>query len=261
MKTITVHINKGGTGKSTVAFNLAKWLTDERQKKVLLVDGDHSQNLSFSFNEIHDSSIYDLFKGNEVHISKITESLDFIKGSELLEDNTLDLKSKQNNCMIFFMWIADNYQQLKKYDYIIIDTHNDNSLITRNFLAAADVVLGISEPSRNGYRAWLELNQVTDSLKKEIIDPITRKSYVSCEPYLIANKVEHIGNSSKLFIETAETEERYIGMIQKKELMAKSLLENKSIFEMRKQMTNNEYSKHHKFYENIEDVFTKVTNI
>lgn len=261
MKIITVHINKGGTGKSSISFNLAKWLAEERNKNVLVVDGDHSQNLSFSFPKFEGDSVYDVFEGKDVSFANVSGTLDLLKGSNLLKESTLDLKSRQNNVMIFFMWIADNYEKLKKYDYMVIDTHNDKSLITYNFLAVADIVLGVSEPSRNGFRAWYELQQTIDHLKETVVNPITRKSYITCEPYLIANKIEHIGNSSKQFLETVETEEDYLGMIQKKELMAKSLLQNESIFEMRNKMTSRELDIHSNFYDSIDNLFCKIATL
>ncbi|WP_370569679.1 ParA family protein [Sporosarcina sp. BP05] len=214
MKIITVNVNKGGTGKSTVSYTLAKWLTIVQNKKVLLIDGDRSCNLSYSFSNVGTSSILDIFNGKEpVEIYNVGENLDFIKGSEQLEDNELDLKSKQNNCMLLFMWIADNFQKVQEYDYVIIDTHNDTSLVTSNFLAVADIVLGVSEPSRNGFRAWLELEETLNYLKSQLVDVVSRKTYVTATPYLIANKVDHIGSSSKQFLEMVELQRNYLGMI------------------------------------------------
>lgn len=260
MKVITVNVNKGGTGKSTISYTLAKWLTLRKNKKVLLIDGDRSCNLSFSFPDAGASSILDIFEktGRPVEFHQVGKNLDFIKGSEQLDDHELDLKSRQNNCMLFFMWIADNVDRLNEYDYILIDTHNDTSLVTYNFLAVADIVLGVSEPSRNGFRAWLELEDTIDHLKVEIIDVMTRKTYVTATPYLIANKVEHIGTSSKQFLEMVELQPNYLGMIQKKELLAKTLLQDKSIFEMREEMSPAEQAKHEKFYANVDTVFEKV---
>lgn len=258
MKIITVNINKGGTGKSTISYNLSKYIAGIKEKKVLLIDGDRSCNLSYSFDNLGSSTIADIFNKKEVEIYPASKNLDVIKGSDMLDDDTLDLKSRQNNCMIMFMWIADNFEKIEKYDYIIIDTHNDASLVTSNFLAVADIILGVSEPSRNGFRAWLELEETVDYLKSELIDLKTRESYVSAVPYLIGNRVDHIGSSSKQFLEIAEIEKRYLGMIQKKELFAKSLLEDISIFEKRDSMTENEMKKHESFYEHTEHIFDLI---
>lgn len=263
MKIITVNVNKGGTGKSTISYTLAKWLTLVENKRVLLIDGDRSCNLSYSFSGVGESSILDIFNktGQPVEFYNVGKNLDFIKGSEHLEDNELDLKSRQNNCMLLFMWIADNIDKLKGYDYVVIDTHNDTSLVTYNFLSVADIVLGVSEPSRNGFRAWLELEETLDYLKTEIVDVVTRQTYVTATPYLIANKVDHMGSSSKQFLEMVELQQNYLGMIQKKELLAKTLLEDKSIFEMQETMSKSEKTRHEKFYENIDNIFKKIKNI
>ncbi|WP_368661275.1 ParA family protein (plasmid) [Bacillus cereus] len=261
MKIITVNINKGGTGKSTVSYTFAKWLTQVKKKKVLLIDGDHSCNLSYSFSCDSPTSILGVFTKENVEIHNVGENLDFIRGSEHLEDNTLDLKSKQNNCMLLYMWIADNIEKLQGYDYMVIDTHNDTSLVTSNFLAVADIVLGVSEPSRNGFRAWLELGETINYLKKELVDIMSRQTYVTATPYLIANKVDHISNSSKQFIDMAKEQPNYIGMIQKKELLVKTLLEDTSIFEMKEKMSKKEKERHEKFYDHIDEVFTKVIEI
>lgn len=52
---------------------------------------------------------------------------------------------------------------------------------------------------------------------------MTRKSYIQAEPYLIGNKIEYIGNTSKEFLETIVEDERFLGYLPKKELLAKSL--------------------------------------
>lgn len=254
MKIITVNINKGGTGKSTISYNLANWIAKKKNKKVLLIDGDHSCNLSYSFSNLGEENILNIFEGKPAKIYPVSDNLDFIKGSKNLKDDFLKLKDRQNNCMIMFMWFADNMESLEKYDYVIIDTHNDTSLVTSNFLAVSDMVIGVSEPSRNGYRAWLELKATIEHLKSELVDVRSRESYITTKPYLIGNRVEHNTNSSKEFLETLEDEPDFIGMIQKKELLAQSLLKNENIFSYDKKTIKN----HELFYNNIETVFDKI---
>lgn len=261
MKIITVNINKGGTGKSTFSYNFSKWLSHIKGKKVLLIDGDSSCNLSYSFNKKYQKTIFDIFKNGEFEILRIDSNLHFINGSNLLTDDSLDLRRKQNNCLIMFMWIADNMEVLSDYDYIIIDTHNDSSLVTSNFIAVADVVLGISEPSRNGYRAWIELKNTIDYLKKEIVDIVTRESYIQAEPYLIGNKIEHIGNTSREFLTLISEDSRFLGYLPKKELLAKSLLLDKDVFEQKNVMSVSEKNRNKGFFEHIEILFNKIKDI
>lgn len=49
MKKIVFTNSKGGTGKSTVVYNLAAWLVKEKKKKVLCVDLDPQANLTTDF--------------------------------------------------------------------------------------------------------------------------------------------------------------------------------------------------------------------
>ncbi len=254
MDIITVHINKGGTGKSTISYNLANWIAEKKNKKVLLIDGDHSCNLSYSFPNVGEETIINIFEGKPAEIYPVAKNLDFIKGSQNLKDDYLKLKDKQNNCMLMFMWIADNMATLEQYDYIIIDTHNEPSLVTNNFLAVSDMVLGVSEPSRNGYRAWLELKSTIEQLKTILVDIRTRESYVTTKPYLIGNRVEHNTTSSKEFLETIESEPDFLGMVQKKELLAQSLLKNENIFAYDEKIIKS----HELFYNNVEAVFNKI---
>lgn len=257
-KIFTINLDKGGTGKSTVSYNFAKMLALKENAKTLLIDGDRSKNLSFAFKNLGSSTITDIFLKREVEIYNVGKNLDFIQGSKTLEDDKLNLSSKQNNCMIFFMWIADNIDMLDQYDYIVIDTHNDTSLVTSNFIAVSDIVIGVADPSRNAFRAWLELKDYVSYLKDELIEVRERKSYVTAEPFLIANRIEHIGSSSKDFLEVAETDDKYLGMLQKKELLAKSLLIDKSIFEMENEMTTKERDTHKQFFDNVYSVFNKI---
>jgi len=260
LQIITVNIDKGGTGKSTVTYNFADWLT-KQDYEVLVIDGDRSCNLTDSYQSTNNSTIADIFEKNsdqQIEVENITPYLDLIKGSEKMKDHVLDLHLRQNNCLIFFMWIADNYKWLDSYDYIIIDTHNDESLVTKNFLAVADIILGVSDPSNNGFKSWLKLNDTMNQLKEELINPIHRNSYVTGSALLIANRVDVKTTTSNQFLEVIETDERYLGMIQEKQLMAKSLLNNQPIFEQRKEMSNTEINRHENFYDSIDVLFNKI---
>lgn len=262
MKIITVNIGKGGTGKSTVSFNLAKWLSDQKKKKTLLIDGDYSCNLSYSLQTGKESSsVIDIFLDQSFNPEAISSNLDFLKGSENLKDKFLDLQSKHNNCLIFFMWLMDHISVMEKYEYVIIDTHNNKDLVTLNFLAVADIILGVSDPSRNGLRAWLELEDTVEELKNDLVEARTRESYVNAEAYLIANRVDHIGNSSKVFLETAKIQPNYLGMIQKKEILAKSLMEDISVFEYYDKMNASEQQKQKAFIESLNELFEQIINL
>lgn len=260
-KIYTTNIDKGGTGKSTTTYNQAKYTSGVLKKKTLLIDGDRSKNLSFSFNGLGDSTIADIFENRKLEIYPVDENLDFIQGSPRLRDEELNLKNKQNNCMILFMWIIENRELVSQYDYIFIDTHNDTSLVTANFIAVSDIVLCVADPSKNSYRAWLELKDWINQLKKEVIDPVTRQTYISAEPYLIANKIDTREIISKSFLEIAEIDSRYIGMIQDRTILGNSLLVDKSMFELYDSFTNSKKQELQEFYDSTISLFDKILSL
>lgn len=65
----------------------------------------------------------------------------------------------------------------------------------------------------------------------------------------------------KQFLDVVQEDEAYLGSIQKKELMAKSLVINQSVFEQREHMTEKQKQDHQKFYDNIEYVYQNILTV
>ena len=63
------------------------------------------------------------------------------------------------------------------------------------------------------------------------------------------------------FLDVVQEDEAYLGSIQKKELVAKSLVINQSVFEQREQMTAKQKQDHQKFYDNIEYVYENILTV
>lgn len=266
MKIQTTNLDKGGGGKSSQTYNEAWWLATEKNKRVLLIDGARECNLTYSFDVTSEKTIYDIFTTGEYEICPITENLSLIRGDERLTDEQLDLASRNNKYLQLFMWFSEHYEELQEqFDIILIDTHNDESLVTANFIAVSDIVLGVTDASTNGFRAWLALKKFVEFIKSEAIEVITKKSYVKAEVYLIGNKIEYYGNhvteTCKQFLDVVQEDSNYLGSIQKKELMAKSLVINQSVFEQREQMTEHQKQMHQKFYDNIEYVYENILSM
>lgn len=263
MRIQTINLDKGGGGKSSHTYNLGDWLSRVKKKRVLLIDGARECNLTHSFDVTSEKTIYDIFKTGEYEICRIHQGLSIIRGDERLTDEQLDLNARNNKYLQLFIWFTEHYEELEKeFDVILIDTHNDESLVTANFIAVSDIVLGVTDASTNGFRAWLALKRFVDHIKRESIEVITKKSYVHVQPYLIGNKIEYYGNhvtdTCRQFLDVVEEEEGYLGSVQKKELMAKSLVINQSVFEQRENMTEKQVYTHQLFFDNIEYVYNNV---
>jgi chromosome partitioning protein len=143
-KTIAVCNQKGGTGKTTTAINLASALA-VLGKKILIVDMDPQGNASsgagVNKNEIKES-LYDVL----IHRIAITQSL--IKTGV----NNLDIIPCNINLTgaeIELVGVLSRETRLKKalesikdrYDFIFIDSPPSLGLLTLNALVAADSIL------------------------------------------------------------------------------------------------------------------------
>ena len=84
------------------------------------------------------------------------------------------------------------------------------------------------------------------------------------KPYIIANKVKFVANnmptSSRIFLESVENDDNFLGLIPDKELIASSLLTNQGIFSLKEQDPKLA-EKNKKFYQNIETIFEKILSL
>lgn len=169
-KIITIAIEKGGTGKTVTASNLA-YLMGEDGKRVLCIDTDPQGNLTSALSDgqgeiaggMYDGkALYDMFTGFRYTNTKdyITETeygdnVQMIPASsqtprinqrmpELFEDATIIAKkdsSKQIASIADFLYYF-LCQVRDEYDYILIDTQpTRDSLLLTNAINAADYVL------------------------------------------------------------------------------------------------------------------------
>lgn len=160
---------KGGVGKTTSSYNIAKQLVMNHQKKVLLVDLDPQSSLSSLCLENINSNItnlldnetlnfvYDIYwQSNclnmliEIDSNNIVQnafknaygSLDFIPNSLFYKNGGLDsLCMKQDN-NIESLLILRNFVEKNglngKYDYIFFDTPPSNNIITQGAFLYSD---------------------------------------------------------------------------------------------------------------------------
>ncbi len=263
LKTLTVNIEKGGTGKSSTIYNVAEKVS--KTASVLLIDQDKSGNLTDRYSKYDyglmkdENKISNLYKGKNLEPIHIHKNLDLLAGGHELADMEDFIRDKPNNRLILFSWFVKNIEVLqKKYDYILIDTHNDTSLITQNAWAVSDIILGVSDPSMDGFKALLKLGRDIDTLRKELVEVRTGESYLIADYYFIGNKVKHNTNSSKEFLEIISKEPNYLGYIPDKELINTANLEMIPLVEYSE---NKElYNKHKNFFNQTWKVYDTILN-
>ena len=119
-KVITIANHKGGVGKTTSTASIGAALAI-LGKRVLLIDLDAQQNLSFTLtqNEDPETSVYDsLVKDTPLPFVNVRKNLDLVPASLELARAEIDLSTKIAREGILKSLLED---LIDKYDYVMID--------------------------------------------------------------------------------------------------------------------------------------------
>lgn len=177
---ITVSTLKGGTGKTTVAYNLAGKLAEKY--KILLIDTDGQCNTTNRCGVVigkDDASIYDIYKNKLMNWVmpapedlivkspiKNLKKLDLLPASSYMAGGGRDfnymakrakLKGNVNDriCSLDFALkdFFDAYPEyFSQYDYIIFDTNPAKDFYTVSTYIVADSILIISDTSKDSIK-------------------------------------------------------------------------------------------------------------
>ena len=186
----------------------------------------------FNFKDKH--NISEILSNPQIGIiaTTVEKNIDVIPSTSNLEEIADNLATKPNKELLLFMWFVKNSKELnQKYDYIILDLPPAWNLLTKNGVAVADKVISPMEPSRFGYESHTKVLQSVSTLKNEVVDPVSGKSYVSAKIYFLGNRVKHNTNSSKEFLEALKSINDVIGIVPEKEAINTSMLLKKGIFD------------------------------
>ncbi len=167
---------KGGTGKTTIAALIIRYLLRKNFKPVLAVDADPNANLGDALGVEAGSTVgkvLDNFLKDKENLPTgvVKESLIDYKLSEILvEEKGFDLLSMGQGegpgCYCYPNTIVRNYIEklASNYKYVVIDNEAGMEHISRRTNGNLDVLLLVSDPSLRGIRTCKKLEDLVRTL-------------------------------------------------------------------------------------------------
>ena len=168
---------KGGTGKTTVAGMLVKYLVEKGQGPVLAVDGDANANLNevlgLEVKETLGDAREEMKRGVSSGITKdvfmqmklqeaVVEALGF--------DLVVMGRPEGPGCYCAANTLLTQYldKLINNYKYIVIDNEAGMEHISRLTTNNIDLLIVVSDPTRRGIQAAARIIQLTDELRLSI---------------------------------------------------------------------------------------------
>ncbi|NVB81533.1 MAG: AAA family ATPase [Kofleriaceae bacterium] len=162
---IAILNQKGGTGKTTTAVNLAAGLA-EREHQALLIDTDAQGNVGVSLGVAGEKSLYHVLVENaeptDVAVP-VRSHLDVITSDATLAAAEIWLARQNNDQRSRVLTKRLNLLQIsRRYDYVIIDCGPSLNLLNQNALSYVDEVI---IPVTCDYLALVGVKQVLRTIK------------------------------------------------------------------------------------------------
>lgn len=214
MKVIAFGTLKGGTGKTTVAYNVGGILAEEF--KVLFIDVDPQANLTdnagVDTTKQDGNTVRNIFSDPKIRPEDVIvkqpmwqfEQLDIIPSHIRLTATEMQLVSTPAREHILRRWIDRNRSYLERYDYILIDTNPSMGVVNQNAFMAADSIVLVSDVSRKALQGaqlftylWgevAEAMQLQDKVKALILNNYDKRIAMSKQLMEFYQDDEEFGN-------------------------------------------------------------------
>lgn len=177
MSKIIAIAGKGGTGKTTVAALIIKYLIENNKIPSLAVDADSNSNLPNSLGVNYVKSIGEVLDEFQENLSNIPPGVtkeSYIEGkvSEIiLEEKGFDLlvmgKGEGPGCYCYVNSLLRKFTDTvyKNYKYVIMDNEAGMEHLSRKTTRNVDVLLLVSDCSLKGINSVVTISKLADDLK------------------------------------------------------------------------------------------------
>ena len=168
---------KGGTGKTTTAGMLVKYLVEKGKTPVLAVDADANANLNevlgLEAGETLGDAREDMKKGvspgmtKDVYMEmKLQEAIVESKGFDLISMG----RPEGSGCYCAANTLLTQYLEklIDNYRYLVVDNEAGMEHISRLTTNNIDLLLVVSDATRRGLQAAYRIVELTDTLKLNI---------------------------------------------------------------------------------------------
>ena len=202
MTTTIALAGKGGTGKTTIAGLLIRYLKEERDGAILTIDADPSSNLNFVLGMDLEQTVGAI---REDMLDQVQSSgamagampggmskqdwLDYQVQMSLVEGERIDLlamgRPEGPGCYCaanqMLRVIIDRLN--KQYDYVVIDNEAGMEHLSRRTTRDVDILLLVTDPTQRGLIAARRMQEMTPGLEIGV-----------GHTYLILNRLRKDGN-------------------------------------------------------------------
>ncbi|MFZ9001947.1 MAG: ParA family protein [Bacteriovoracaceae bacterium] len=241
-KVISFLNQKGGVGKTTMAFNTAHALSKQGHR-VLCIDMDPQGNLSLLFNRevkddyhIHHLLVNSLRELKSIHSPVIyTDVLNSIGPIDLLAAGPelsgfeLTVAGISSPRQLILKKFIENNALTNIYDYIVIDGPPTLGLLVVNILCASDGLLIPFKADDFSKKGLLSFYEVLDQIKDMGISKVP--DVIGHIPNLLDKKRKQEQSDLKSIKLNQKDDVKYFGPFYNKAQLVKSLGHRKSVFE------------------------------
>lgn len=268
-KVISLLNQKGGVGKTTMAFNAAHALAD-KGLRVLCIDMDPQANLSLLFGidssdldySIHNLLINSVRELKTLHTpvlfsevikkSDSNPNLDILPASQDLSGFELSVAGIASPRQMILKKFIEKNQLRETYDYIVIDGPPTLGLLVVNILCSSDGVLVPFQPDQFSRKGLGHFHQIVEDIEDMGITEVPR--IIGYIPNLVDARRKQAGEDFQKIREDLNLgDARIFEPFNNKVQLVKSSAAKKSVFDFK----SKEYSELQGQFSSIADAITE----